>query len=73
MRQASNAGTNGFMDCFSERKMNVRHRSIHDQHAHLSAMSNYRRLSWYADEVASIWKKWLSRRDRRKRLPRTPP
>ena len=22
---------------------------------------NYRRLSWYADEVASIWKKWLSR------------
>jgi len=56
------------MDCFSERKMNVRHRSIHDQHAHLSAMSNYRRLSWYADEVASIWKKWLSRRDRRKRF-----
>ena len=29
---------------------------------------NYRRLSWYADEVASIWKKWLSRRDRRKRF-----
>jgi RNA-directed DNA polymerase len=56
-----------------------RHRSIHDQHAHLSAMmrghyayygtsGNYRRLSWYADEVASIWKKWLSRRDRRKRF-----
>ena len=43
-----------------------RHRSIDDQHAHLSAMmrghdayygtsGNYRRLSWYADEVASIW------------------
>ena len=56
-----------------------RHRSIHDQHAHLSAMmrghyayygisGNYRRLSWYADEVARIWKKWLSRRDRRKRF-----
>ena len=52
---------------------------IHYQHAHLSAMmrghyayygtsGNYRRLSWYADEVASIWKKWLSRRDRRKRF-----
>jgi RNA-directed DNA polymerase len=56
-----------------------RHRSIRDQHAHLSGMmrghyayygisGNYRRLSWYADEVASIWKKWLSRRDRRKRF-----
>ena len=56
-----------------------RHRPIKDQHAHLSAMmrghyayygvsGNYRRLSWYADEVASIWKKWLSRRDRRKRF-----
>jgi RNA-directed DNA polymerase len=56
-----------------------RHRPIKDQHAHLSAMmrghyayygvsGNYRRLSWYANEVASIWKKWLSRRDRRKRF-----
>jgi hypothetical protein len=56
-----------------------RHRPIKDQHAHLSVMmrghyayygvsGNYRRLSWYADEVASIWKKWLSRRDRRKRF-----
>jgi RNA-directed DNA polymerase len=56
-----------------------RHRPIKDQHAQLSAMmrghyayygvsGNYRRLSWYADEVASIWKKWLSRRDRRKRF-----
>jgi hypothetical protein len=46
-----------------------RHRPIKDQHAHLSAMmrghyayygvsGNYRRLSWYADKVASIWKKW---------------
>lgn len=58
---------------------NNRHRPIKDQHAHLSAMmrghyayygvsGNYRRLSWYADEVANIWKKWLSRRDRRKRF-----
>jgi len=56
-----------------------RHRPIKDQHAHLSVMmrghyayygvsGNYRRLSWYANEVASIWKKWLSRRDRRKRF-----
>jgi RNA-directed DNA polymerase len=56
-----------------------RHRPIKDQHAHLSAMmrghyayygvsGNYRRLNWYANEVASIWKKWLSRRDRRKRF-----
>jgi hypothetical protein len=56
-----------------------RHRPIKDQHAHLSAMmrghyayygvsGNYRRLSGYADEVANIWKKWLSRRDRRKRF-----
>jgi group II intron reverse transcriptase/maturase len=54
-------------------------RPIKDQHAHLSVMmrghyayygvsGNYRRLSWYANEVASIWKKWLSRRDRRKRF-----
>lgn len=58
---------------------NNRHRPIKDQHAHLSAMmrghyayygvsGNYRRLSWYANEVSNIWKKWLSRRDRRKRF-----
>lgn len=57
-----------------------RHRPVKDQHAHLSAMmrghyayygvsGNYRRLSWYANEVVNIWKKWLSRRDRRRRFP----
>src|ERR1700680_4859080 len=56
-----------------------RHQSIPDQHARLSAMmrghyayygisGNYRRLSCYADEVAGIWKKWLSRRDRRRQF-----
>jgi hypothetical protein len=24
---------------------------------------NYRRLSWYACQVATIWQKWLARRD----------
>jgi RNA-directed DNA polymerase len=53
-----------------------RHRSIREQHAHLGAMmrghyayygisGNYRRLSWYAYTVVRIWRKWLSRRDRR--------
>jgi hypothetical protein len=52
-----------------------RHTSVRAQHAHLGAMmrghyayygisGNYRRLSWYANEVARIWRKWLSRRDR---------
>jgi hypothetical protein len=50
-----------------------RHRSLTDQHAHLSEMmrghyayygvtGNGRR--WYANQVGRIWKKWLSRRDR---------
>ena len=49
-----------------------RHQSIPDQHAHLTAMmrghyayygitGNFRRLSWYARQVATIWQKWLSR------------
>jgi RNA-directed DNA polymerase len=57
-----------------------RHKSIPDQHTHLTAMmrghyayygisGNIRRLSWYAQKVASIWRKWLSRRDRRSRVP----
>ena len=29
---------------------------------------NFRRLSWYAHQVARIWQKWLSRRDRGSRL-----
>jgi RNA-directed DNA polymerase len=52
-----------------------RHRSMTDQHAHLSEMmrghyvyygvtGNGRRLRWYAHQVVRIWKKWLSRRDR---------
>src|SRR6478672_10807795 len=52
-----------------------RHQPIPDQHAHLTAMmrghyayygvtGNSRRLSWYARQVARIWEKWLSRRDR---------
>src|SRR5450631_430961 len=56
-----------------------RHLSIPDQHAHLTAMmrghyayygitGNFRRLSWYAHQVARIWQKWLSRRDRGSRL-----
>jgi RNA-directed DNA polymerase len=53
--------------------------SMSDQHAHLTAMmrghyayygisGNFRRISWYAYQVARIWQKWLSRRDRRNRL-----
>ena len=56
-----------------------RHLSIPDQQAHLTAMmrghyayygisGNFRRLSWYAYQVARIWQKWLSRRDRGSRL-----
>src|SRR5215469_4891344 len=52
-----------------------RHQPIPDQHHHLTAMmrghyayygitGNSRRLSWYAYQVARIWQKWLSRRDR---------
>jgi RNA-directed DNA polymerase len=53
-----------------------RHRSIPDQHRHLSSMmrghfayygvgGNSRRLCWFAYQVVRIWQKWLSRRDRR--------
>ena len=59
-----------------------RHQSIPDQHAHLTAMmrghyayygitGNYRRLSWYARQVATIWQKWLARRDRKGRFPKS--
>src|SRR6202045_1973355 len=53
-----------------------RHWSLHDQHRHLSSMmrghfayygvgGNSRRLRWFANQVARVWRKWLSRRDRR--------
>jgi RNA-directed DNA polymerase len=56
-----------------------RHWSIADQHARLSAMmrghyayygitGNHRRLRWYGHQVARVWQKWLSRRDRRGRF-----
>ena len=56
-----------------------RHQSVPDQQAHLTAMmrghyayygitGNIRRLRWYAYQVARIWQKWLSRRDRGSRL-----
>jgi RNA-directed DNA polymerase len=56
-----------------------RHQPIPDQHAHLTAMmrghyayygitGNFRRISWYARQVARVWQKWLSRRDRESRL-----
>jgi hypothetical protein len=56
-----------------------RHQPIPDQSAHLTAMmrghyayygisGNFRRISWYAYQVARIWQKWLSRRDRGRRL-----
>ena len=59
-----------------------RHRSIADQRAHLTAMmrghdayygitGNFRRISWYARQVATIWQKWLSRRDRRSWFPKS--
>ncbi len=52
-----------------------RHRTIREQHRHLSAMmrghfayygigGNTRRLRWFARQVVRIWQKWLSRRDR---------
>jgi hypothetical protein len=52
-----------------------RHWSIPDQHRHLSSMmrghfayygvgGNSRRLRWFANQVARVWRKWLSRRDR---------
>ena len=56
-----------------------RHRPIPEQHAQLVAKmrghyayygitGNARRLSWYAHQVARIWRKWLSRRDRGSRF-----
>ncbi len=56
-----------------------RHRPIPDQHRRLSSMmrghfayygvgGNMRRLAWFADAVVRIWRKWLSRRDRRSRV-----
>lgn len=56
-----------------------RHLPIPEQHAHLVAQmrghyayygitGNFQRLSWYAHQAARIWQKWLSRRDRQRRL-----
>jgi RNA-directed DNA polymerase len=56
-----------------------RHRSMRDQHDHLSKTmrghyayygitGNIRRLRWYSHQVVRIWRKWLSRRDRRGRF-----
>jgi len=53
-----------------------RHLSIPEQHtqlvakmrghyAYYSISGNFRRLSWYANKVARIWHKWLSRRGNR--------
>jgi group II intron reverse transcriptase/maturase len=58
---------------------NNRHQPIPDQHAHLIEVmrghyayygitGNSRRLSWYAYQVARIWQKWLTRRDRQSRF-----
>src|SRR6266705_1052720 len=52
-----------------------RHWSLRDQHRHLSSMmrghfayygvgGTSRRLRWFANQVARVWRKWLSRRDR---------
>jgi hypothetical protein len=38
-------------------------------YAYYGITGNFRRLSWYARRVATIWQKWLSRRDRRGRFP----
>jgi len=57
-----------------------RHKPVRDQCAHLKAMmrghyayygisGNFRRLYRYAVAVARIWRKWLSRRDRRRWIP----
>jgi RNA-directed DNA polymerase len=56
-----------------------RHQSIPEQHTQLVAKmrghyayygitGNIRRLSWYACNVARVWKNWLSRRDRQRRF-----
>jgi RNA-directed DNA polymerase len=56
-----------------------RHRSMRDQHDHLTKTmrghyayygitGNIRRLCWYSHQVVRIWRKWLSRRDRRGRF-----
>ena len=37
-------------------------------YAYYGISGNFRRLSWYAYQVARIWQKWLSRRDRGNRL-----
>ena len=56
-----------------------RHRSVPEQRLRLTAMmrghfayygitGNMRRLQWYAHQVERIWRKWLSRRDSKRRL-----
>ena len=56
-----------------------RHLPIPEQHTHLVAQmrghyayygitGNFQRLSWYAHQAARMWQKWLSRRDRQRRL-----
>ena len=37
-------------------------------YAYYGISGNIKRLRWYAYQVVRIWEKWLSRRDRRRRL-----
>ena len=64
------------LDAVSGWRRKNRHRSIPDQHRRLSSMmrghfayygvgGNMRRLQWFARQVVRIWRKGLSRRDRR--------
>ena len=60
-----------------------RHRSIRDQHRRLSSMmrghfayygvgGNSRRLRWFANQVARVWRKWLSPAGSSRRGPMGP-
>jgi group II intron reverse transcriptase/maturase len=57
-----------------------RHRPLHEQHAHLSAVlrghyayygvpGNSRRLRWFQRQVVRTWQKWLARRGARRGFP----
>jgi hypothetical protein len=41
---------------------------IRGHYAYYGISGNIKRLRWYAYQVVRIWKRWLSRRDRRRRL-----
>ena len=54
--------------CCRECDQSVATMMVRGHYAYYGISGNIKRLRWYAYQVVRIWEKWLSRRDRRRRL-----